>query len=59
MFVASVLGGTFSLVEVGVSFELIVGVGFNVLFWYWIAMGAWRRTSWSSTGDRASGPESG
>lgn len=40
MVVASVVGGTFSLVNVGISFGLIVGIGFNVLFWYWIAMGA-------------------
>ena len=48
MFVASVLGGTLALLGGGLSFGLIVGVGFNVLFWFWIAVGAWRRTTWSS-----------
>lgn len=34
MFVASVIGGTLALLSGGVSFGLIVGVGFNVLFWF-------------------------
>lgn len=59
MFVASVVGGMLGLLDAGVSFGLIVGVGFNVLFWCWIALGAWRRTVWSSgepRPDRRTGP---
>jgi hypothetical protein len=59
MFVASVIGGMLALLGAGVSFGLIVGVGFNVLFWFWIALGAWRRTMWSSTHTRAAGSEDG
>jgi hypothetical protein len=59
MFVASVIGGMLSLLNVSASFGLIVGVGFNVLFWFWIAIGAWRRTTWSSTHASASGTEPG
>jgi hypothetical protein len=57
MFVASVLGGTLALLDRGVSFGLIVGLGFQVLFWFWIALGAWRRTAWSSTDTSATGTE--
>ena len=57
MFVAAVLGGTLALVASGPSFGLIVGVGFQVLFWFWIALGAWRRTTWSSTHTSATGTE--
>lgn len=57
MFVASVLGGTLALLDRGVSFGLIVGLGFQVLFWFWIALGAWRRTAWSSTHASATGTE--
>ena len=59
MFVTSVIGGMLSLLNVGVWFGLLVGVGFNVLFWFWIAMGAWRRTTWSSTHTSVSGTERG
>ena len=55
--VASVLGGTLALFSGGVSFGLIVGVGFNVLFWYWITLGAWRRTTWSSPHTSATGDQ--
>lgn len=59
MFVASVIAGTLSPISVGASFGLIVGMGFNLLFWFSIAMGAWRRTSRSSTDASASGTEPG
>jgi hypothetical protein len=58
IFVASVIGGMFALLGAGVSFELIVGVCFNVLFWFWIAVGASRRTIWS-THARPVGSEEG
>jgi hypothetical protein len=48
LFLSSVLGGMIALVTHGVSFGLVVSVGFNLLFWYWIATGAWRRTTWST-----------
>jgi hypothetical protein len=57
MFVASVLGGALALLSDGVSFGLIVGVGFPLLFWFWIAVGAWRRTTWSSAHTSATGTE--
>ncbi|HEX6238270.1 MAG TPA: hypothetical protein VFZ68_13815 [Acidimicrobiales bacterium] len=56
MFVASVLGGMLALPSGGVSFELVVGVGFNVLFWFWIALGAWRRTTRSSSNTHCCAP---
>lgn len=57
MFVSSVIGGTFALVGSGLSVGLIVGVGFAALFWFWIAVGAWRRTVWSSPPTGAAGPD--
>jgi hypothetical protein len=46
--VACVVGGTLALTD-GMSFGLVVGVGFNLLFWFWITAGAWRHTVWSSS----------
>jgi len=46
--VACVVGGTLALLTDGMSFGLVVGVGFTLLFWFWIAAGAWRHTVWSS-----------
>jgi hypothetical protein len=48
MLLGCLVGGTVALLTDGVSAGSIVGVGFSVLFWFWIAMGAWRRTVWSS-----------
>lgn len=48
MLATCLIGGTLALLTDGLSFGLVVGVGFNLLFWYWIAAGAWRRTVWSS-----------
>jgi hypothetical protein len=48
MLAASVMGAVVALYTHGLTFSLIVGAGFSLLFWYWIALGAWRRTTWSS-----------
>jgi Na+/proline symporter len=48
MLTGSVVGVVAALYTHGLSFSLIVGATFGLLFWYWIAMGAWRRTTWSS-----------
>lgn len=48
MLTGSALGAIAALYTNGLSFSLIFGATFSLLFWYWIAMGAWRRTTWSS-----------
>jgi len=48
MLTGSAVGTIVALYSDGLSFSLIFGATFSLLFWYWIAMGAWRRTSWSS-----------
>ncbi len=48
MLAGSVVGAIVALYTDGMSFSLVFGAIFSLLFWYWIAMGAWRRTSWSS-----------
>ena len=55
MFLACGIGGALALVTGRFSVGVIVGVAFNVLFWYWIALGAWRRTTWSSPRGAAHG----
>jgi hypothetical protein len=48
MLLAGVVGGIAALFAEGVSAEWVVGVLW-LLFWFWIAVGAWRRTIWSSS----------
>jgi hypothetical protein len=48
LLVGSVVGAIVELLTDGLSFTLAITVTFNLLFCYWIAMGAWRRTTWSS-----------
>lgn len=55
LFAACGIGGTLALAAGRFSFGVIVGVVFNVVFWYWIALGAWRRTTWSSPHGAARG----
>lgn len=53
MFVATILGGVVALLLEGVSVGLLFGLLVNGLFWYWVAVGALRRTIWSD-GDPSS-----
>jgi hypothetical protein len=48
LFVGSVVGAIIQLYADGLSFSLVFGLVVSLLFWYWIAMGAWRRTTCSS-----------
>jgi hypothetical protein len=41
-----VAGTTWVLTREGVSVGLLFSVGVSLLFWYWVGMGAWRRTIW-------------
>jgi ABC-type transport system involved in Fe-S cluster assembly fused permease/ATPase subunit len=59
MLAGSLVGAIIALSTHGPSFSLIVSATLSLLFWCWIAMGAWRRTTWSAledhrrrTGDR-------
>jgi uncharacterized membrane protein len=48
LLVGSVVGAIVELYADGLSLSLVFGLVVSLLFWYWIAMGAWRQTSWSS-----------
>jgi hypothetical protein len=48
LLVGSVVGAIVRLYADGLSFSLVFSLVVSLLFWYWVAMGAWRRTTWSS-----------
>jgi hypothetical protein len=48
LLVGSVVGAIVRLYADGLSLSLVFSLVVSLLFWYWIAMGAWRRTTWSS-----------
>jgi hypothetical protein len=48
MIAGPVVGAIAVLFTDGPSISLALRLGLIALFWYWIAMGAWRRTIWSS-----------
>jgi hypothetical protein len=47
LLVGSVIGAIVQLYADGLSFSFAFGL-VSLLFWYWVAIGAWRRTTWSS-----------
>jgi hypothetical protein len=48
MLLVGVTSGSVALFADGLSAEWVAGVPW-LLFWVWIAAGAWRRTVWSTT----------
>jgi hypothetical protein len=38
---------TWTLAREGVSIGLLLSMAVSLLFWYWVGVGAWRRTIWS------------
>jgi hypothetical protein len=38
---------TWLLARDGVSVGLLISIAVSLLFWYWVGVGAWRRTTWS------------
>ncbi len=43
---AASIGAIVGLVAWGPWSGLVVGLLANVVFWYWVSVGAWRRTIW-------------
>jgi hypothetical protein len=47
LLVGSVIGAIVELYADGLSFSFVLGL-VSLVLWSWIAIGAWRRTTWSS-----------
>jgi hypothetical protein len=47
MAVVAISNATWYFTTRGVSIGVLLGVGVNLVFWYWVGVGAWRRTIWS------------
>jgi hypothetical protein len=52
-----VCGSVWTLTREGVDVGLVFSIAVSLLFWYWIGVGAWRRTVWGHQRHRRSSAE--